>query len=318
MKRFWVVGAGYWGEILQKKIKETFEPEYIYVIDQNIENRNRLTSKYPYLIPSEFDELLYRGTKSDLYFVATPPDSHFQITQQLLSKQFSVWCEKPLTMDSSKAETLIELANSNKSTLFVDNTFLFDEGIEQLSIKLENLNPYKSRFTRKAPGKILKNIGVAWDLMPHDLSIASKLFGELKLKSIENITYVNLEDNVNVLTELTVILSSKKCEEIYFDLSSISNQKIRGINIIHKNGILGYEMFENTRKITDVNWSAIPGNHSSSNPSKGICELEVNEPLINALIEFNALSEMNSQHESLFSTAREIGIIEEVMRKLNE
>ena len=55
-----------------------------------------------------------RDDRIDLVTVATPNETHFEITKSFLEKGFHVFCEKPLTTDLDGARQLVEMAREYK------------------------------------------------------------------------------------------------------------------------------------------------------------------------------------------------------------
>jgi len=55
-----------------------------------------------------------RSDKVDLVTVATPNNTHFEITRAFLQQGFNVLCEKPLTMTVNEAEELVETAKAHQ------------------------------------------------------------------------------------------------------------------------------------------------------------------------------------------------------------
>ena len=86
--------------------------------------------------------------------------------------------EKPLVVKSSQALELYKLAKGNKTTLMVDNTFLYDNSILEL-LKIVK-NPKFGRilhinFERTNLGPIRNDVSCLWDLTAHDISILNAI-----------------------------------------------------------------------------------------------------------------------------------------------
>jgi len=68
----------------------------------------------------------------DAIIVATPPKTHFQIAQDCLNHGHHVFVEKPLTLNSSEAEQLIEIAREKDRILMVGHTFEYNAAVHAL------------------------------------------------------------------------------------------------------------------------------------------------------------------------------------------
>ena len=64
----------------------------------------------------DYEQLLDNKEINAIY-IATPHPSHFEFSYQALMKDKSVLCEKPISMNSSEALLLFELAKNRKLLL---------------------------------------------------------------------------------------------------------------------------------------------------------------------------------------------------------
>ena len=70
--------------------------------------------------------------------VATPPETHFEITQILLKQGISVLVEKPIAANLSNAELLIQQAEESNCILSVGVLLRFHSGIKYAGQMLED------------------------------------------------------------------------------------------------------------------------------------------------------------------------------------
>jgi len=142
-------------------------------------------------VARSLDELLSDKTIG-LCVVATPNESHFELTRACLLAGRDVVVDKPFTPTMAEAQTLVELAAKHKRLLTVyqdrrwDGVFrtvrkLMDAGT------LGDIVEYESRFDRfrlEAKENAWREradqpaAGVLWDLGPHPIDQALVLFGE--------------------------------------------------------------------------------------------------------------------------------------------
>ena len=109
-----LIGHGYWGKILEGKIENHFDLNFI------------ANSKMDY------DDSL---DGADWIFIATPCRTHYSIVRKCIERGKNVFCEKPLTLDPEKSRELFNLAEKNGVNLYVDNLFLDRDEIRNLDIK---------------------------------------------------------------------------------------------------------------------------------------------------------------------------------------
>ena len=115
------------GVIADYKAMDRFMPEANLVsgvntqniYDPNIENANRIAKKWDIIAYDDLDKF-YEAT--DLIYIASPPQTHYDYIKSTLKHGKHVLCEKPLALKKSQAIELFDLAREKQLVLF--------EGIE--------------------------------------------------------------------------------------------------------------------------------------------------------------------------------------------
>ena len=98
-----------------------------------------------------------------------------------LDKNYHALAEKPLTINSSNAKELTDLANKNNLILFVDHTYLFNPLIEELNHKIQkgDIGDLKYGYASRTHADAIRgDVNVIWDLAIHDISIFNYVLGE--------------------------------------------------------------------------------------------------------------------------------------------
>jgi predicted dehydrogenase len=167
-----LIGYGYWGKILHR----IFKDEILAICDNNfIELPNYITF-------NSIDETIKKYKGSKIAIIATPVSTHFEIAKILIENHFDIWIEKPVTDTIEKIDNLIELSEKNKTVIFVNHIYCYDDNI--IRIKQINLkDPVNYRSIRLAPGPIRYDTTSIIDLGIHDLSIINFLYPEAELIS---------------------------------------------------------------------------------------------------------------------------------------
>ena len=142
-------------------------------------------------VARSLDELLSDKTIG-LCVVATPNESHFELTRACLLAGRDVVVDKPFTPTMAEAQTLVQLAAKQKRLLTIYQDRRWD-GVFRTVRKLLNggtlgdVVEYESRFDRfrlEAKENAWREradqpaAGVLWDLGPHPIDQALVLFGE--------------------------------------------------------------------------------------------------------------------------------------------
>lgn len=141
-----LIGYGYWGKILYKKLNDC-------------------------IIQPPYDDV-------DWIFVATPPNTHYNIVKEYLNKGKHVFCEKPLCLNINDTLELIELSNKVNKKLYIDNIFLLRNEIKSLKFNIKHNLEFI--WYKSGPNKDT----IINDLLYHDLYLLIHFLG---VHSIDNI-----------------------------------------------------------------------------------------------------------------------------------
>jgi predicted dehydrogenase len=125
MLRVAIVGCGKIADSHASQIQRIQGCEIVGVCDREELMARQLYERFP--VSGYFNNVaeLLDETRPDVVHVTTPPQSHFSIATQCLHFGCHVYVEKPFTVDTHEAETLIELAQQKglKITVGHDDQF---------------------------------------------------------------------------------------------------------------------------------------------------------------------------------------------------
>lgn len=116
----------------------------------------------------------------DGYVVAAPTSVHAQIVTELLERQRPIYVEKPLCNDPEDAA---RLAREGNGRVFVMDKWRYHPGIRVLAdiAASGELGTVRSIHSyRLGWGLTHDDVDVTWVLLPHDLSIALHILGQLE------------------------------------------------------------------------------------------------------------------------------------------
>jgi predicted dehydrogenase len=113
--------------------------------------------------------------------IATPATMHFMQAKTCLIFNKHTFIEKPMAESVKQCNELIDIANNNNLSLMVGHTFIYTAAVRKMkeiinSGVIGEILYISSR--RLNLGLFQRDINVAWDLAPHDLSIISYLMRE--------------------------------------------------------------------------------------------------------------------------------------------
>ena len=197
---FAIIGLGYWGKNYYRILNSNDNINLSAVVDssQNI-NLDERTKHFP-----DLEDLLTSKINIDAAIIATPTNTHYDITKKLLNNGIHVLVEKPLSTTADEASELINLADEKNLVLLVDHTFLYNEAIN-FAIKSIQDGEIGSllhiNFERTNLGPIRSDVSCLWDLTTHDVSILNAITPEEPTKiraSSFNTSQTESFDMVNV------------------------------------------------------------------------------------------------------------------------
>ena len=202
-----VVGCGYWGPNLIRNFNALPECKVRYVCDKDEKRLAHMKQLYPSVEPTkDFDKIV--GDKEvDAVVVVTPVHLHHELAKKALQAGKHTFVEKPMTQTSEQSYELVQIAAKKELTLMVGHTFIYSAPVRRIkeivmSGDIGEIQYISSR--RLNLGLFQKDINVAWDLAPHDISIILYFLGKPPIsvncqgkahinKDIEDVTNMSLD-----------------------------------------------------------------------------------------------------------------------------
>jgi predicted dehydrogenase len=176
-----IAGCGYWGPNLARNFSAHPEAEVRALCDPDPARLDHMRKLYPQAgLFADFQRML-RDAQLDAVVVATPVRSHHALAKAALLAGKHVLIEKPMASSSGECEELIRLAAERGLALMVGHTYLYSEPVRKIAgiIREGGIGELKYiNCQRLNLGLFQRDINVAWDLAPHDLSIILHVMGE--------------------------------------------------------------------------------------------------------------------------------------------
>jgi len=171
---FAIIGLGYWGKNYYRILNSNDNINLSAVVDSN---QNIILDEGTKHFP-DLEDLLNSEINIDAAIIATPTNTHYEITKKLLNNGIHVLVEKPLSTKTDEASELINLADEKNLVLLTDHTFLYNEAIN-FAIKSIHDGEIGSllhiNFERTNLGPIRSDVSCLWDLTTHDVSILNAI-----------------------------------------------------------------------------------------------------------------------------------------------
>jgi len=202
-----VVGCGYWGPNLIRNFLNNKTCQQVIACDLDKSKLDRIQGRYPSLKVTSHYEDLMGSNEVDAVAIATPVNTHFNLTRDALKAGKHVFVEKPFTASTAEALELIQLAEKEGLTLMVGHTFEYSPPVVKIGelISQGALGEiYFISSSRVNLGLHRKDVSVIWDLASHDFAILfywlkaaplriSALGKDYVQRGIPDVAFINME-----------------------------------------------------------------------------------------------------------------------------
>jgi predicted dehydrogenase len=244
-----VVGCGYWGPNLVRNFRGLPNCNLRAMCDVSEPRLKHLRSLYPDVEGLTDFEHLLNGVGLDAVVVATPVKHHHALAKASLLAGKHTFIEKPMASSSAECEELIEIAERKGLVLMVGHTFLYSAPVRKIVEIVEAGDLGEIRYInsrRLNLGLFQKDINVAWDLAPHDISIILHILEESPVT-------VNCQGNAHVTSGIedvtNISLSFRHRRFATIQSSWLEPRKIREMTIVGTRRMIVYDDVETNEKI---------------------------------------------------------------------
>ena len=204
---------------------------------------------YPDLDGITAPQRLITACDVDAVVIATPVKSHYPLAKASLLAGKHTFIEKPMATSSRECEELIHIAERKGLVLMVDHTFLYSAPVQKIAEIVEAGDLGEIRYInsrRLNLGLFQKDINVAWDLAPHDISIILHILGESPIA-------INCQGNAHVsagvedVINMSLFFPHKRFATI--QSSWLEPRKIREMTIVGSQRMIVYDDLKTREKI---------------------------------------------------------------------
>lgn len=169
--RLGIIGAGYWGSNLVRVCSELGVLDS--VCDADAATRDAVKGSYPQVeVLDNLGALLARDINAAV--VATPAQTHAEVTIAALRAGKHVFVEKPLALSVADAERVAVAAQTEERVVFVGHLLLYHAGVRKLKELLDDGKigrVWHLRSRRLSLGKLRNHETVWWSFAPHDVAL---------------------------------------------------------------------------------------------------------------------------------------------------
>lgn len=244
-----VVGCGYWGPNLIRNFRSLPECSLEMMCDISEARLKHLRTLYPEVEGVTDFEHVLNGAGLDAVVIATAVGFHYPMAKASLLAGKHTFIEKPMATSTRECEELIHLARKKGLVLMIGHTFLYSPAVRKIKEIVDKGDIGEIRYIcarRLNLGLFQKDINVAWDLAPHDISIIQHIMEEQPIA-------VNCQGSAHITPGIedvtTMWLSFMKKRTAIIHSSWLDPRKVREMTIVGSKRMIVYDDVAQQEKI---------------------------------------------------------------------
>ena len=244
-----VVGCGYWGPNLIRNLRQSADCHLKVICDTSEQRLRHMRRLHPEVATTNNFEELLNDAELDALVIATPVRFHYEMAKACLEAGKHAFVEKPMARTEAEGEELVALAERKGLVLMVGHTFLFSPAVRRMKEIIEHGDIGEVQYIsarRLNLGLFQKDINVAWDLAPHDVSIILHLLDELPISvSCQGSSHVTrgIED----VTMMYLTFPKNRCA--FIQNSWLDPKKVRQMTVVGSQRMIVYDDTEPLEKL---------------------------------------------------------------------
>lgn len=244
-----VIGCGYWGPNLIRNFSALTDCKIKKICDNDAARLESVSSVYPFIETTTDYADLIEDANIDAIAIATPVRFHFEMAMQSLLADKHTFVEKPMVRNVREGELLIKTAQKRELILMVGHTFVYSPAVRKIKeiVKSNELGDIQYVAARRLNlGLFQKDINVAWDLTPHDISIINYVIEDPPV-SINCQGKAHIHPDIEDITNMVLNYANGRIATI--QSSWLDPNKVRDMTFVGSKKMLVYNDLEPMEKI---------------------------------------------------------------------
>lgn len=244
-----IAGCGYWGPNLVRNFNAISDCAVKLLCDLDVGRLTHMKTLYPHVeTTNQFDQMT-EADDIDAVAIATPVRFHYDMAKKAILAGKHTFIEKPMASSTEECEELIELAQKQDLTLMVGHTFIYSASVRKIKEIIDHGDLGEIQYIssrRLNLGLFQKDINVAWDLAPHDLTIIMYVLGK-EPTGVNCQGKAHVTEEIEDVTNMTLTFSNGAIALV--QSSWLDPNKVRCMTFVGRRRMLVYDDNEPLEKI---------------------------------------------------------------------
>jgi predicted dehydrogenase len=180
-----VIGCGYWGKNLVRNFSQL--GSLAMVCDPSEERRELARGLAPEASVVADPAEVWTNPEIAGVVIATPVETHYELTKSALRAHKDVLCEKPLALSYEQGLELTNLAGGLNRILMVGHVLEYHPGVRKLLELVQSGELGKVYYiysNRLSLGKVRREENILWSFAPHDIAVILRLIGSMPFQVV--------------------------------------------------------------------------------------------------------------------------------------
>jgi UDP-2-acetamido-3-amino-2,3-dideoxy-glucuronate N-acetyltransferase len=275
-----VVGAGYWGANLVRVFHQLGVLHRI--CDFSAARLQQLSEKYPDVKMDDSFESILDDCAVDAVVIATPAETHYDLTRRALLAGKDAYVEKPLTLRCEEAEKLTALAEAQGRILMVGHLLEYHPAVTRLNELIDQGELGRLEYiysNRLNMGKVRREENALWSFAPHDISVILLLLKQMPIQvAATGGTY--LQPNIADVTISTMLFDRGVRAHLF--VSWLHPYKEQKLVVVGERRMAVFDDVLKTGKLQlyDKKIDLVNGQFVAEKPAAHIIDFPADEPLL--------------------------------------
>lgn len=173
-----IVGAGRWGINHVRTANQLLGNKLKFVCDFNPAASEKIKAIFAEIPFTTRLEDIMDNPEINAVIIATPAETHYEVAKKALLSGKNVLVEKPITLVSSEARELVDIAKKADKKLMVGHVLLYHPAVKKIKEMIGENKIGKLQYiysNRLNLGSVRSEENILWSFAPHDISVIQYL-----------------------------------------------------------------------------------------------------------------------------------------------